>query len=362
MRTEELDYELPPERIATAPARPRDSARLMMVDRHSGRIEHHHVRDLAHLFEPGDLIVVNRTRVVPALFEARRLSTGAKVRGLWLSAPDCDHWIAVLKSRGTLTTGEAISLDDRSQLTLVEPHGAGRWLTRLTAAEDSGVLLGRLGQTPLPPYIRKARQRKHQRQIRPEDVQSYNTVYATDPGSVAAPTAGLHFTAALLADLARHGVARAEVTLHIGLGTFAPVRSGTLADHHMHEEWAHVPQITLEVIRRARRAGKRVVPIGTSTVRALESLPQAWDAPAERPPGSVGGYTGYSTLFIRPGSGFAFRFTDALLTNFHMPRSTLLALVAALPGIGIERLKGWYRLALAEGYRFYSYGDAMLII
>ncbi|MEX0887204.1 MAG: S-adenosylmethionine:tRNA ribosyltransferase-isomerase, partial [Phycisphaeraceae bacterium] len=190
---------------------------------------------------------------------------------------------------------------------------------------------------------------------READAVRYNTVYAHEPGSVAAPTAGLHLTPELLAAIEARGVRLARLTLHVGLGTFAPVRSASLSAHVMHAERVRVPAATLDLLRATRDAGRRIVPVGTTSVRALESLPPDWR-------GLAGDWAGATELFVYPGSGFTFRFTDMLLTKFHLPRSTLLALVAALPGVGLERLKGWYADAVARGYRFYSYGDAMLIV
>ncbi len=357
MRIEALDYDLPPELIATEPAEPRDSARLMVIHRDSGRIEHRRVRDLPDLgvFQPGDLIVVNQTRVLPARFEAVRAGTGGKVRGLYLASPDPQHWHVMLETRGKLTPGERIILDDRAGFTLVEPRGGGEWLARYTGDADA---LQRLGATPLPPYIQKARKQAGGPEVTPEDAQRYNTVYAAEPGSVAAPTAGLHFTPELLNRLEAAGARRAAVTLHVGLGTFAPIRVDDVDQHPIHREWIEIPPATIAALREART----VTPIGTTSVRALESLPPRKQATTAQCPH---GHRGETDLYITPAAvaaGFRFRFTDHLLTNFHLPRSTLLALVASLPGVGLERLHDWYRQAIAERYRFYSYGDAMLIV
>lgn len=356
MRAEELDYELPADRIATHPARPRDAARLMVVYRAEDRVEHHRVRDLPRLglLTPGDLMVVNQTRVLPAAVEAKRARTGGRVKGLYLRTDEAGHWLMLLESRGVLAPGEVIELDERTRLTLMERVEGGQWRARYEGSEPAGVVLARLGRTPLPPYIQKARRSQHEPAIGPEDAHQYNTVYARDAGSAAAPTAGLHFTPALLEALDRAGVRRAALTLHVGPGTFAPIRAEELAQHVMHEEWFHVPAPVIEAIQQTRAAGRRIMAVGTTTVRALESLPE----PVEPWPQ---GYTAATRLFIHPDAGFRFRFTDMLLTNFHLPRSTLLALVASLPGVGLDRLKRWYRLAIEEGYRFYSYGDAMLL-
>ena len=370
MRTNELDYRLPPQHIATEPAQPRDAARLMVVRRDSGTIEHRQVRDLAGLpglFGAQDLLVFNQTRVLPAYFTGLRRGTGGKVTGLFLRAPGPRVWQVLLEARGRLGPGDNIELSDGAYLELtgrgeegaeaggapgVPGAGGAVWTAALHSQEDTLTLLGQIGAAPLPPYIRRQRRALHQAELRPEDAARYNTVYAVDPGSVAAPTAGLHFTAELLRALDAQGVRRRSLTLHVGLGTFAPVRSDNLEDHAMHAESYTVPEATLAALRCARAAGGRIIPIGTTTVRALESLPD--------PLPGAGDVAGETRLLIAPG--FTFRFADGLMTNFHLPRSTLLALVAALPGVGIERLLGWYRVAVAEGYRFYSYGDAMLIL
>lgn len=353
MRTIDLDYHLPPERIATQPADPRDSARLFVAHRDSGNVEHRTVRDLPDLgvLQPGDLLVLNHSRVIPALFEARRTTTGGHIQGLYLSGDDNGHWRIMLRSRGKVKPGETIEFDQRARINLLKSLGGGQWEAQLHADEPTMSLLDRLGRAPLPPYIRKARKAHHQPEVRAEDAERYNTVYACAPGSIAAPTAGMHFTDDLLARLGSTGVRRAEVTLHIGIGTFAPVRSATLEQHKMHEEWIGVPPEVVSAIHETRASNRRVIPVGTTTVRALESLPDDADH-----------FTGTTGLFIHPDAGFTFRFTDMLLTNFHLPKSTLLAMVASLPGVGVDRLLGWYRAAIDGGYRFYSYGDAMLIV
>jgi len=374
MLTESLDFSLPPQLIATEPSQPRDAARLMVIDRHSGSIHHTHVRNLPGLVskpptsmatpQPGDLLVFNQSRVIPAFFVATRSATGGSIRGLYLASPSQEDrctWLVMLESRGKLNVGEKISLEQQSWLELEENRCHGQWLARLTSPDNTSILLNRIGKPPLPPYIRRQRRLLHQAEIQPQDTLAYNTVFAQDPGSIAAPTAGLHFTTDLLAQLEQVGIQHAVVTLHVGLGTFAPVRTQRLEDHEIHLEPMTVPTATMTAIEATRRAGGRVIPIGTTTVRALESLPD--------PPPTQGDFTTCTDLFITPdGSpsagacGFSFRFTDALMTNFHLPKSTLLAMVAALPEVGLPRLKAWYQLAIDEAYRFYSYGDAMLIL
>ncbi|MFA9480098.1 tRNA preQ1(34) S-adenosylmethionine ribosyltransferase-isomerase QueA [Phycisphaerales bacterium AB-hyl4] len=369
MRADTLDYHLPDRLIATRPAEPRDAARLMVCHRDTGRIDHRHVRDLPGLgvLKAGDLMIANRTRVLPAHFHAIRTATAGQVRGLYLQADDGQHLQVMLETRGKLRPGEHIAFTtpphdttpnqapETAALELTRSLGGGRWQARYLGDEPVPSLLSRIGQPPLPPYIQKARKARDEPGITADDVQRYNTVFADVPGSVAAPTAGLHFTDELLARLARLGIHRRHVTLHVGLGTFMPVRADTLDEHDIHEEWLQVPADTLAHLARTREAGGRTLVVGTTSVRAIESLPE--------PIVSIeGDYTASTRLFIYPGAAFRYRFTDMLLTNFHLPRSTLLAMVAALPGVGIDRLHAWYAEAIAHEYRFYSYGDAMLIV
>ncbi len=353
MRTDALDYDLPPDLIAAAPAEPRDSARLMVIRRDNGDVAHHHVRDLPDLgvLQPGDLMVVNQTRVLPAHFHATRADTGGRVSALFLQHDPQHRWTLLLESRGKPQPGERLTLDASASLELLKHTGPGEWLAQLHGPDDTFAVLQRVGQTPLPPYIRKQRKHLGQPEVTPEDAQRYNTVFARQPGSVAAPTAGLHFTPALLDRLDARGLRRAAVTLNVGVGTFAPVRTETLEDHDLHAEQIDVPPAAVDALRQARADQHRILAVGTTTVRALESLPDP-----------IAPYAGPTRLFITPDTPFTFRFTDALLTNFHLPRSTLLALVAALPGVGVERLLDWYRFAVEQRYRFYSYGDAMLIV
>ena len=373
MQTDELDFELPAERIATAAAEPRDAARLMVVHRDTGRVEHAHVRDLPQLgvFQPGDLMAVNQTRVLPAYLTGVRTQTGGKVTGLFVQSVGIDVWDVMLESRGKLQPGETIDLHAAEPSTpgtgacleLIEPLGRGEWRTRVSAdgATDPPSLLQRVGQTPLPPYIRKARKARQESETSGDDADRYNTVFAqpaAEAASVAAPTAGLHFTPELLTAIDALGVRRVPVTLHVGLGTFLPVQTDTLEDHPIHAEWIDVPPDTLEAVRQTRAAGRQILAVGTTTVRCLESLPASLDG--------LDRYTDDTQLFITPdrvaSGAFAYRFTDHLLTNFHLPRSTLLAMVAALPGVGLPRLLDWYQQAIDHDYRFYSFGDAMLIV
>lgn len=358
MLADELEYDLPAELIATTPAEPRDSARLMVVDRASGQLRHHRVSDLPKLgvFKPGDLMLVNRSRVLPAYYHAKRADTGGKIKGLYLDEDTDGRWRTMIEARGSLQPGERIDLDDQSHLILKTNEGGGEWTAQYTGPDDTLTLLTRIGNAPLPPYIRKARKSHDLPEVNDNDMARYNTVYADEAGSVAAPTAGLHFTPELLASLDQIGVTRAEVTLHVGLGTFAPIRCDQVNDHPIHSEALSIPPETTRLIRQTRDAGRSITPVGTTTVRAIESLPD------DLAPLTQQTHHASTSLFITPDNGFTFRFTDRLMTNFHLPHSTLLALVAALPGVGIDRLLGWYQEAIKHGYRFYSYGDAMLIV
>lgn len=349
MRMDELDYDLPEELIAQKPANRRDAARLMVV-RGGGEPEHRHVRDLPELLQAGDLLVLNDTRVIPARFHAIRAATGGAVEGLFVEAVD-DHRVhLMLKTRGRPQPGERLAFEgvDDHHLDLLERQGDGSWTVRLVGPGGIEALLERIGAMPLPPYIR--RQRDEQATWGELDRERYQTIYARSAGAVAAPTAGLHFTGQLLERLRTAGVEIAWLTLHVGLGTFAPVRTDTLEAHDMHSERFTVPADTLRALAGARAAGRRIICVGTTTVRALESLPD--------PLPTGGDYEARTQLLIQPG--FQLRFTDGLLTNFHLPRSTLLALVAAKTGLA--RLLELYHTAIDQRYRFYSYGDAMLVI
>ncbi len=384
MLTRDLEYHLPPDLIATLPAEPRDSARLMVVRRAAGTIKHRHVRDLADpaagLFQRGDLIVFNQSRVLPASFAAVRTGTGGQVTGLFVRCDLSDErlWEVMLESGGRLRPAEYLDLTGGSRLELIDRVEGGLWRARLHGDESTLQLLDRIGSVPLPPYIVAQRRKLAQAAISAGDMERYNTVYATEPGSVAAPTAGLHFTPAVLAGLTDQGVEQAYVTLHVGLGTFAPIRSERVEEHVMHSEWIHVPAATIQKLEATRASGGRIIPVGTTSVRALESLPLEMDAATR-----TEGFSGETRLLIVPEDAedvananntiaappavnprvtSQFRFADGMMTNFHLPHSTLLALVAALPGVGIHNLKAWYQRAIEQRYRFYSYGDAMLLI
>jgi S-adenosylmethionine:tRNA ribosyltransferase-isomerase len=335
MRIEDLDYALPPELIAQEPAAKRTAARLLVLA--GDALGHRTVADLPSLLRPGDLLVLNDARVIPARVHGRR-PTGGRLELLLLEDTG-GEWEAIV--RGAPRVGEVVHLPD-GRGTWNASLGDGRWRLALDVGGDVLAWLDRVGEVPLPPYI--------ERPGGPSaaDRERYQTTFARVPGAVAAPTAGLHFTPALLSALEAAGVGQATVTLHVGPGTFMPIRGGDLAAYTMAPERYVVPEETVARIAATRAAGGRIVAVGTTTVRTLES------AAAD---GTLRSGAGAAALFIRPGHRF--QVVDALLTNFHLPRTPLLALVAALTGW--ERLRAAYDVAVRERYRFYSYGDAMLI-
>lgn len=342
MRLSDLDYDLPEGLIAQAPLAERDASRLLLVDVGSGGIEDRRFVELASLLPPS-LFVFNDTRVFPARLVGRK-STGGRVELLLLRpvADMLDRWTALGRSSKGLRAGMTLLLcNDALQVTVLGTAPDGEVEVQLEADEPIDALIEREGQVPLPPYIR--------READAGDKDRYQTVYAKKRGAVAAPTAGLHFTERSLQSLDDAGHERAEVTLHVGAGTFRPVQADHLDEHRMHEEAYEVPESTVDAIQRARADGRPVVAVGTTVVRTLESALDDEGRP-------VAGF-GATRLFIRPP--YRFRVVDHLVTNFHLPRSTLLALVMSLAGIDLTREA--YREAVARRYRFYSYGDAMLI-
>ncbi len=344
---DKYDYHLPRERIAQRPLPCRSDARLLVVDRRQGRWEHSHVRNLLEFLDPADCLVLNDTRVVPARLVGFRTQTSGRWTGLFLAADDCGVWQVLSKTRGKLTAGETITLVDRQhdpvcRLALLSPGPDGQWLARPDTGEPTLELLERIGRVPLPPYIRDG-------EMVDADRENYQTVFAQKPGAVAAPTAGLHFTENLLNRIRAHGVQIEYVTLHVGLGTFRPVSVQRLSDHRMHSEWASLDAGTAERLNRARTDGGRLVAVGTTVVRTLETIAAS---------GPLRAWQGETDLFIRPP--YQFRAIDALMTNFHLPKSTLLVLVRTFGGDDLIRRA--YEEAIREQYRFFSYGDAMLIL
>jgi S-adenosylmethionine:tRNA ribosyltransferase-isomerase len=337
-----FDYHLPKELIAQEPCSNRDQSRLLLVRRASGLIEHHVFRELPDLLDRGDLIILNDTRVLPARLRGRTQSTGGKWEGLFLGADADDAWEVLSRSRARLEPGDTIIAGRGLALTLIKRTGPGRWIVHTEPRGSFEELLAIHGSAPLPPYIRKG-------QARASDEERYQTVYARRAGAIAAPTAGLHFTPELFANLRQERIGYAFVTLHIGMGTFQPIQCSDFRQHPMHRERGWMPAITASAIDQARRRGGRIVAVGTTAVRVLETASthaatQAW--------------SGETDLFIYPP--YAFRSVDALITNFHLPRSTLLLLTSAFGGSDLIRQA--YAEAIKTGYRFYSYGDAMLIV
>jgi S-adenosylmethionine:tRNA ribosyltransferase-isomerase len=343
------DYELPDELIAREPAAARDASRLLTVDRTTGEIAHRQMREFPELLRPGDLLVLNETRVIAARLSGFRTATGGRWEGLYLGTTPDGVWRIIGQTRGKLRAGETLTLVASGNtesarelvLELLESRDEGEWVARPQSDRDALALLDEFGAVPLPPYIERA-------QPTALDRERYQTVYARQPGAIAAPTAGLHFTPELLEACLARGAEIARVTLHVGLGTFRPISVERLGEHRMHSEWCEVPVDTAAMIRQVREQGGRIIAVGTTTVRTLESAAAT---------GEVGEWRGETDLFIRPP--YRFRVVDGLLTNFHLPRSTLLVLVSTFAGR--ELIFRAYQEAVARRYRFYSYGDAMFV-
>ncbi len=366
LRTRDLEYDLPRELIATAPAEPRDSARLLVV-RSNQAPEHAVFRDLPEFLDAGDRLVVNTSRVIPARLLGQREDTGGKAEGLFLEfGSEPGTWVCMVKAR-RFKPGARIRLFDRygapsaHAVELVDQDAKvpGAWIVRLIGGpwdsnevfrSHSMAVLADIGHVPLPPYIRSARREGGQLDEKAQDHDRYQTVYAdpAEAGSVAAPTAGLHFTPSVLEALAERGVVRRDVTLHVGAGTFREVAAEHVEDHDMHHELCHAPSAVMDDLKATRRQGQRVVAVGTTAARTIE-------AGAGRP----GGWF-ETDLLITPG--YQWKLASALITNFHLPRSTLMAMVAALLPGGVEQLQAVYTAAIEQRYRFYSYGDAMLVL
>lgn len=343
MRTFDYDYHLPPELVAQVPADRRDESRLLVVNRETGELEHRVFGDVAGLLEPGDVLVLNETRVFPARLRGRRSGGGAaEVFLLHPAADRPDLWAALVRPGAKLRAGKRVQVSDELSIEIVDVLPDGNRLVRPISAIPLEEALDRYGEIPLPPYVK--------RDATPEDRERYQTVYARERGSVAAPTAGLHFTPELLDDATARGVRIARVVLHVGIGTFRPVEVDDPEQHVMHSEWYEVPPVAAREINAARAAGGAVWAVGTTTVRTLETVAD--------PAGVVHPGSGWTDIFIRPP--YRFRVVDRLITNFHLPRSTLIMLVAALAGR--ETVLRAYAEAVEKGYRFYSYGDAMAVV
>lgn len=341
MKTSMFDYHLPEGMIAQEPLEKRDASRLLVLHADTGRVEHRRFFDLPWYLDSGDLLVMNETRVLQARLLGRR-PTGGFVEALVLEVFEDGTCRALLRHGRKVKVGEVLSFEDDAVRLKLLGREAECFLLENATGRPLMELLEKYGRTPLPPYV--------EREARENDRETYQTVYAREAGSVAAPTAGLHFTRGLVDALEKKGVELCRLTLHVGYGTFKPVKVDQVERHRMHTERYSVSSKALEQLRRAREEGRRIVAVGTTSARLLETLAARGSLPEE-------GVSGETDIFIYPG--FKFKLTDALVTNFHLPRSTLLMLVSALAGR--EKILAAYEEAVREGYRFYSYGDAMLI-
>ena len=340
MRLADFDFDLPPDRIALRPARPRDSARLLLVE--AGEISDHQVMELPQLLRPGDVLVFNDTKVIPAQLEGHRgeASIGATLH----KREGRREWRAFLRNARRARVGDRIDFGQGVHASVVDKAGDGSALLHFHGQEPVELLLDRAGRMPLPPYIAS------KREIDAADRDDYQTMFAREEGAVAAPTAALHFTPRLLDSLDARGIAQETLTLHVGAGTFLPVKSERIAEHKMHAEWGRIDAATAERLNAIRARGGRLISVGTTSLRLLES--------AADEHGTIRPFEGDTAIFITPG--YRFKAIDGLVTNFHLPRSTLFMLVSAL--IGLDVMKAAYAHAIASGYRFYSYGDASLLL
>ena len=349
MKTEKLNYYLPPELIAQRPCPVRSSSRLLVLNRFSGDTIDRRFSSIGDFLSPGDCLVLNDTKVVPARFFARK-TTGGKLEGLFLAQNSDNNWTVMIKGTRGLRDGDILILKDRQkadfcEVELLEKQARGRCLLRLKTEADTEAVLEAIGFPPLPPYIK----RDDDPALAQIDELRYQTVYARKNGAVAAPTAGLHFTEPLIEQLKLAGISFAYITLHVGAGTFKPVTVENLDDHQIHQEQFSIDQENARIINTAKSKGGRIIPVGTTSTRTLETI--AGGQQIEAATGSTG-------LFIKPG--YKFKIADAMITNFHLPKSTLLALVGAFAGL--DNILAAYNHAIEQQYRFYSYGDAMLII
>lgn len=339
MQLSDFDYNLPEELIAQTPVEPRNSSRLMVLDPVDKTVEHRHFYDLKEYLEPGDALIMNDTRVMPARLMGWRDGTGGRVEVFLLRRIDGDTWETLVKPGRKAQIGQRVRFSDELACTVTAHTDFGG---RIVSFRYEGIfeeILDRLGETPLPPYIHK----------KLEDKERYQTVYSREQGSAAAPTAGLHFTAEQLRELQAYGVNTGFVTLHVGLGTFRPVSVENIEEHVMHREYYSIPQETADLIMRTRASGRRVIAVGTTSIRTLEAAAEG--------PGRVSGKSGWTDIFIYPG--YQFKLVDGLVTNFHLPKSTLIMLISAFAGR--EFVLKAYETAVKERYRFFSFGDAMLI-
>ena len=357
MKTEKLNYYLPSELIAQTPLSVRSDSRLLVLDRSADDVSDSRFSSLGDFLSPGDCLVLNDTKVLPARFFARR-STGGKLDGLFLAADAEGVWTAYLKGIRKLKPGEEFYLKDRQKAdfckaVLLEKIDQGKCRLQIKADAEALTVLDEIGFPPLPPYIK----RDDDPAAAAQDEQRYQTVYARQSGAVAAPTAGLHFTETLIEQLKQAGIKFAFITLHVGAGTFKPVTADNLEDHKIHQERFSIDRENAAIINAAKNKGGRIIPVGTTSTRVLETVAAGSQACPERSRG-IEAVAGTTELFIMPG--YRFKMIDAMITNFHLPKSTLLALVAAFAGL--KNILAAYQHAIEKRYRFYSYGDAMLII
>lgn len=342
MKTSDFDYYLPPDFIAQTPVTPRDNSRLMVVDKATGVVKEHAIfRQLGRFLQPGDLLVLNQTRVIPARLFARKIPGGGRVEILLLRRIKSRTWECMVGGSG-LKPGKQVQLEGGPTAKIIKDLGGPR--RSILFREPLNLFLADIGHMPLPPYI-------HEKLHEPE---RYQTVYAKDPGSAAAPTAGLHFTSELLDRLRNQGVNITTVTLHVGLDTFAPVKEENPLNHEIHTEWCYINQEVAGIVNKTKRDGGRIIAVGTTSVRTLETAAGLSCSQGV----IIKEYSGPTGLYILPG--YEFKIVDAMLTNFHLPRSTLIMLVAAF--LGREKVLAVYEIAKQENYRFYSFGDAMLIV
>jgi S-adenosylmethionine:tRNA ribosyltransferase-isomerase len=340
VRVDLFDFDLPPDRIALRPARPRDSSRLLLVD--GKRLSDRHMLDLPDMLRPGDVLLFNDTKVIPAQLEGKR---GEARVGVTLHKREgARSWWAFVRNAKRLRAGDRIEFDDSVAASVLERAGDGSLLVQFEGDEPVELLIGRAGRMPLPPYIASKRPADE------SDLDDYQTMFAREEGAVAAPTAALHFTQRLIDALDERGVKRETLTLHVGAGTFLPVKADDTSAHVMHSEWGRIDQATAERLNAARAAGGRLIAVGTTSLRLVES--------AADENGTIHAFEGDTAIFITPG--YRFKAIDGLVTNFHLPRSTLFMLVSAL--MGVDVMKAAYAHAIAQGYRFYSYGDSSLLI
>ena len=346
MDTSLFDYPLPPDRIAQHSLSPRDAAKLLVLNRNTGKTKDNHVFDLPSLLHKNDLLIFNDSKVFKSRLAVQKTSSPSSPAivslELFLLRPEEEPlWLALLRPAKKIHVGESLQLPDDSLACVVKKNADGTALIDMQRSADAVFTLAdQYGEVPVPPYVEPSK----------ENTESYQTVYAKERGSVAAPTAGFHFTKPLLQTLATQGVRTAFVTLHVGIGTFRPMKSAQLEEHRMHEEWGRVYEETVQLIRKTKEAGGRVLVVGTTTMRALESW-AACDMPLK-------GWSGFTELFITPG--YPFHVADGLITNFHLPKSTLLVMISAFASR--EQILTAYAHAIKQDYRFYSFGDAMLIL